>query len=274
MKSKSRRHTPIKERQGPSLMFIIVAVAAVAMVGARFMGYTPAGMLERIEATMSRTASDSGDLIDVTGRGDAVTPTNRTDPLVLIYHAHASENYGPKKETHAKPGAAGDVVEVGKELAAALEAQGIRTIHMSGVYDNPWREAYSASAHAVSQMIAANPSIRLVLDIHRDAVESRQAGIATVQVGSETAAKVLFTVGELNNPYIQENAAIATRLKEQLDALYPGMSRGVRLFNTESNGHVHPNAVEVHIGDYYDNDLNEAKATARYLADVVARVLQ
>lgn len=254
-------------------MFLVVAVVALTMVGARFLGYTPAGILERIQGTVWRTAQKGA--VDVVQHGPApvAAPDVRTGPRVLIYHAHASENYGPGN-THARPGTAGDVVEVGRALAAALEQRGIPTIHLTGVYDNPWNQAYAASADAVRQVLAANPSIELVLDIHRDAVESRQAGIATVQVGTERVAKVLFAVGERNNPNTQANAAMATRLKDAMDQMYPGMSRGVRLFNQESNGHMHPNAVEVHVGDYYDNNLEQAKATARYLADVVASVLR
>lgn len=272
MKSKHRRRTPVQERKGPGLLFVLVALAAVAMVSARFLGFTPESLLTSADRMLNTSTSGPTAALDVTTRGEPIAPANRDLPRVLIYHAHASENYSPNP-THARAGNPGDIVEVGKALAAALEERGVRTIHMTGVFDNPWRDAYSASAMAVSQVLQANPSIQLVIDLHRDAVESRQAGVGTAQVDAARTAKVLFTIGELDNPYVQANATMATRVKDELDRYYPGLSRGVRMFKQESNGRLHPSALEVHVGDYYDSTLGEAKSTARYLAEVLATML-
>lgn len=261
-----------RRKEGPGLLFLFVAVAAVSMVSARFMGVDPAALVTQVSSRFQTTSMRS-DPLDVSSRGEAVVPVNRDEPRVLIYHAHASENYSPK-QTHAARGQTGDVVEVGRELARALEAEGVRTLHVTGVYDDPWNEAYTASARAVQQVLEANPSIELVIDIHRDAIESRQAGIATAKVGEDTTAKILFAIGEQNNPHVQHNAEIASQLKERMDELYPGLSRGMRMLRQESNGHLHPNAVEVYIGDYYDSTLEEAKAAARLLAKVIAAGLQ
>lgn len=271
MKSRNRRPSPIREQKGPGLLFVLVALAAVAMVSARFMGINPASLLTSADRLLTQTPNETASL-DVSTRGEAVVSTQRTEPRILIYHAHASENYSPNP-THARSGTAGDIVEVGKTLAAALEERGVRTIHMTGVYDNPWRTAYESSAQAVAQMLEANPSIEMVIDLHRDAVESRQTGIATAQVAAVNTAKVLFTIGELNNPHVQANAAVATQIKDELERRYPGLSRGVRMFKQEANGHLHPNALEVHVGDYYDSNLDEAVSTARYLAEVLAGML-
>lgn len=272
MKSRQTRLGVARERQGPGYLFLVIALAAVALVSARFMGVSPAGILEQVSSRFSTPVAGDMDPLDVSQRGEPAAPVARAEPRVLIYHAHASENYAPKS-THARPGAAGDVVEVGKELAASLEAKGIRTIHLTGVYDENWQEAYPKSAEAARQVLEANPSIELVLDIHRDAVESRQAGIGTRQVGDERTARILFVSSERDNPNIHSNAEMASRLKEELDRQYPGLSRGMRMFQHLSNGHVHPNAVEVHLGDHYDSTLDEAKAAARRLADVIEAVL-
>lgn len=272
MKVRSRDVASRGRREGPGLLFLIVALAAVAMVSARFMGVDPAGLVTQVSSRFQASISQD-DPLDVSGRGDALVPVAREEPRVLIYHAHASENYSPK-ETHARKGQAGDVVEVGRELARALEAEGIRTIHVTGVYDDPWSEAYPASAQAVREVLQANPTIELVIDIHRDAIESRQVGIATAQINNENAAKILFTIGEENNPYVQQNAEIASQLKDRMDELYPGLSRGMRMFRHEANGHLHPNAIEVYIGDYYDSTVEEAKAAARLLGQVIAAGLK
>lgn len=272
MKTRHRRHFSMQDNQGPGILLVVIALLAVAMVTARFLGLSPASLLTSADRFLSGSGQNQLSSIDVTQRDEPAATGQRTEPRVLIYHAHASENYAPQP-THAPAGRPGDIVEVGRELAAALEAKGIRTIHLTGVYDNPWREAYAAAGRAVADVLQANPSIEMVIDVHRDAVESRTTGVATTHVGSVTAAKVLFTVGELNNPHVQANATLATQLKQALDSRYPGVARGVRMYKQETNGHLHPNAVELHIGDYYDSTLEEAKVTARYLADVIAAVL-
>lgn len=266
MKRGQRRRTGPSEN-GPGLLFILVAIGAVALVSARFFGFTPGDWLASTGGPVSLTQEpwESG-----TTLGPAAG--DESAPLVLIYHTHASENYVPN-EPHARAGQTGDIIEVGRAFAAALEAEGIRTVHITGAYDASWSDSYNQVRPAVAQMLDNYNEVVAVFDIHRDAIQNWHPGIATAQVDGSDVAKILFVIGETGNSRIQENIAFATELKEQLGASHPEISRGVRTMQGDFNGDLHPNAVQVYIGEHRDNSLTEAKLAAQYLAKTVAEVL-
>lgn len=267
MKLKPSRKARLPKDDGPGLLFILVALAAVALVSARFFGFTPGDILTSADRTPPSSLAPAATSPVETG-----LPVARTEPRVLIYHAHASENYSPNP-THARPGTAGDIVEVGRALAEYLEARGIRTIHMPGVYDQPWSQAYQQSRRAVTEVLSQNPSIQVILDIHRDAIESTSQGVTTVLVRGDDAAKVLLAVGETENPNAASNAAFANLLRDELERRYPGITRGVRMVRQAVNGDLHPQLVQLHVGDYTDNTVEEAKRTIQHVGDALIAVL-
>ena len=87
-------------------------------------------------------------------------------------------------------------------------------------------------------------------------------------------AKILFVVGDVDNPYIEQNLAFAEALRTELETLAPGICRGVKVLHNQINGDLHPRAVQVFIGDYNGNTLAEAKAATGYLAQALVRVLR
>ncbi|BAS27690.1 stage II sporulation protein P [Limnochorda pilosa] len=194
-------------------------------------------------------------------------------PEVLVYHSHATENYAPKS-AHAQ-GTPGDVTEVGRVLAEALNAAGIRTLHATQVHDYPdWEQSYANSRETVRQVLAANEAIKTVIDVHRDALPEVQGErYATVDIGGKPAARILFVVGDLSNANTEENLAFAEAVRAKMDQLYPGLSRGVKIQHDDYNGNLHPNALQVFIGEYRQSTLEEATRSAQLLADVVRSVL-
>lgn len=264
MKRGQRRRTGPNE--GPGLLFILVAIGAVALISARFFGFTPGDWLASTGGPVSLQQPWESQTTTRTDDG------NQSAPIVLIYHTHASENYLPK-EPHARAGQTGDIVEVGRAFAAALEAEGIRTVHITGAYDASWSDSYNQVRPAVAQMIDNYGEVAAVFDIHRDAIQNWQPGITTAQLDGSDVAKIMFVIGETGNNRVQENIAFATQLKEQLGASHPELVRGVRTMQGDFNGDLHPNAVQVYIGEHRDNSLTEAKLAAQYLAKTVANVL-
>jgi len=81
-------------------------------------------------------------------------------------------------------------------------------------------------------------------------------------------------VGDLSNPNTEENLAFAEAVRARLDQLYPGLSRGVKIQHDDYNGNLHPNALQVFIGEYRHTTLEEAKRAAELLADGIRSVLQ
>lgn len=244
---------------GPGLLFVLVALLVAAVVGARFMGMMPSqrGTRQPSPPPPSQPA-----------------PSRMSTPAVLIYHSHTTENYQPSP-THER-GKTGGVVEVGAELAAVLEQRGIRAIHDRTVHDYPnYSEAFVSSVQTVNQLLRANPDVVAVLDVHRDALAANYPeGYTTAEIDGQKVAKILLVVGDVSNPYADQNLAFAENLRAKLNDLYPGISRGIKVQHASLNGHVHPSALTVFIGDYRDNTLEEARAAARMLGEALSRMFE
>ncbi|MEW6046339.1 MAG: stage II sporulation protein P, partial [Bacillota bacterium] len=246
---------------GPGLLFVLVALLVVAVVGARFLGFVPG----RQEAQRMGQPQQ---------RQQQPRPQVASTPAVLVYHAHTTENYQPAS-THER-GKPGGVVAVGAELAAVLEQRGIRAVHDRTVHDYPnYSEAFVHSVNTVNELLRTNADVVAVLDIHRDALPSDYPdGYTTAEIDGQKVAKILLVIGDVANPYADQNLAFAEALRAKMNDLYPGLSRGIKVQHAALNGHVHPNAVTVFIGDYRDNTLDEAKGAARMLGEAVARLFE
>lgn len=280
------------DNDGPGLLFFLVALVVVAVAGARFLGFAPELSVETdapvveeqrsvaVEAPGAGAGDGAGMGLDREVSGPAAGPLPAASPgaspgRVIIYHAHTSENYRPNPP-HARGGRAGDVVKVGAELAEGLRREGLAVEHLTQVFDHPqWGEAFARAGDAVARLLDTYNDVVAVIDVHRDATPADAArAAAAVRVAGEEAARVLFVVGEADNPYAPRNAAFAEALKNRVDAQLPGMSRGVRLHTSNYNGHLHPRSVQLFIGDYEKTTLEQARAAARLLAPLVAAELR
>jgi stage II sporulation protein P len=251
-----------REKNGPGLLFVLVTLVVVAVVGARFFGFYPGGEEEQVP--QPPTAQD-----DQTGK----LPVPAV-PKVLVLHSHTTENYHPK-DSHQQDGEPGDVVQVGKVFVQALLEKGVTAVHDQTIHDRPrYSDAFINSAKVIERALAENPEIQMVLDIHRDGLQDKPAGYTTVQVNGEDAAQVLFIIGDQDNTKVEENMAFAKRISDALEAKYPGMSRGVRVFKSDYSGDLHPNSVMVVIGDWKGNTVEEANRSAELLAEVVASLVK
>ncbi|MBE3597688.1 MAG: stage II sporulation protein P [Limnochordaceae bacterium] len=127
----------------------------------------------------------------------------------------------------------------------------------------------------VNELLRSNPDVAAVLDVHRDALPSDYPdGYTTAEIDGQKVAKILLVVGDVSNPYADQNLAFAEALRAKLNDLYPGISRGIKVQHTALNGHVHPNSLTVFIGDYRDNTLDEARAGARMLGEALSRLFE
>lgn len=245
-----------EKNNGPGLFFILVALVVVAVVGARYLGFYPTNGLKGI--LPSRTATQ-------------VTTTSK--PVVAIYHSHTSESYFPG-DSHAK-GEAGEIVGVGRAFREALAERGVKAVHLETVHDYPvFKDAYENSFETISEQLAQNSGIQMVFDFHRDGLPPEAPDSATTStIGVDRVARILFVVGDSDNPHFQDNLAFAQNLDARLNDLHPGVSRGVKVQHGSFNDRVSPQAVAVFIGSYPQSQVEEAERASRLLADAVAAVL-
>ena len=207
-------------------------------------------------------------------------------PKVLIVHTHSCEAYTP---TPAWDYAASDsyrtrdetrsVIRVGSEIQAVLEAEGIEVLHDTALNDDPaYSGAYDRMLTTIEAYLAQYPSIQLVLDVHRDAVENPDGTQVcyTTELRGEDCAQVMLVVGTdeggLEHPNWRENLANALKLQATLNRSYPGLCRPIDLRTERFNAHTSPGALLAEFGAA-GNTLPEAIRAGRYFATGVAELV-
>ncbi len=245
-------------KNGPSLLFIVITLIVVAVVGARFFGFMPGGEKEP-QPPIVKTGEPEPP------QGTAVDPI----PKVLVFHSHTSENYKPQ-DSHAR-GSVGDIVRVGEALVGELASLGITAIHDKTIHDQPrYSDAFVNSEKKVNEFLQANSKLQMILDIHRDGLQDKPDDYTKVKANGMNVAKILFVVGDKDNDLLEENIRFAQRVSDALEKQYPGVTRGVRVFKSDYSGELHPHSIMVLIGDWRGNTIDEAVASARLLARVLA----
>ena len=199
-------------------------------------------------------------------------------PTVLILHTHGTESYEKEagyRETSRYRTLDTDynLISIGKTVAEILEAGGIQVIHDTALHDYPaYNDAYSNARKSIKKILAENPSVCLVLDLHRDAAEDstgRQKRTA-VQVDGESTAQLMLVMGSdrgsLSYPNWEKNLALAVKLQAQLEGDYPGLCRPIKLAKKRYNQDLCTGALLVEVGTA-GNSHKEALNAAKYLAE-------
>ena len=199
-------------------------------------------------------------------------------PTVLILHTHGTESYetdGSYEETSAYRTLDTDhnMVSVGDRVAELLEAGGIRVIHDRSLHDYPaYNDAYANSRQAASKILEENPSICLVLDLHRDAAEDENGNQkrSTVTVEGESCARLMMVMGSdkgnLSFPQWEQNLALAVKLQACLEQKYEGLCKPIQLVASRYNQDLSTGALLIEVGTA-GNTHREALAAAEYLAE-------
>ncbi len=208
------------------------------------------------------------------------------EPVVLIIHTHGSEAYMPdsnNKYSESDPYRTEDpnynVMRVGDELVGVFEKKGINVIHDKGLYDYPsYNGCYERSYAAIKNYLKKYPSIKIVLDIHRDAIEAADGSVfkTIAQIGNNSCSQVMILVGTnavgLKNPHWQENLKLALHLQQSMNQLYPSLAIPIELSQYRYNMHATAGSLLVEIG-CTGNTLPESLIAANYFADAASMVL-
>lgn len=205
--------------------------------------------------------------------------TTADQPQILIYHTHSQEMYADSTPGDVMTG----VVGCGEYLAQILrEKYGLNVIHHMGQYDVENRDyAYANAEPAIEQILAENPSIEVVIDLHRDAVQEDTHLVTEVQ-GIQMAPIMFFNglsrladkgdIESLANPYIQDNLAFSFQMQFTAAEYYPNLTRHIYLKGYRYNMHFRARSLLVELGAQ-TNTLQEAKNAMPPLADLLNKVL-
>ena len=208
-------------------------------------------------------------------------------PQVLIMHTHATEDYRLSAGLWFTPGDGArstdrsiNMCAVGRVMADTLNAAGICTLHDETLNDYPsYTGSYANSRAVVQQYLAQYPSIKVVLDVHRDAIEtengSRMAPVCTVD--GRQAAQVMIICGCDNGTTVQlpdwrQNLRVAAAWERAMEGMYPGFTRPVLLSYRFYNQDLTAGSLLIEIGGH-GNNLNEALYAGQLAAKGLAAAL-
>lgn len=208
---------------------------------------------------------------------------------VLIVHTHTTESYltydaGYYHESFYSRNTDEErnMIRVGRSIAEGLREHGIGAVHATEVHDSPkYDGAYSRSYATIQKYLEQYPSIKVVLDIHRDSISYGSEGgkvKPTFTYNGRKAAQIMIMAGYDPNgyydfPFWEENLTFALKIQDTAETLYPGMTRPLYFGNFAYNMNVNNGSLLIEVGTDA-NTLEEAVYTGELLANVLAKVLQ
>ena len=215
---------------------------------------------------------------------DLTIQKDATKPQILLYHTHSQEAFADSRE-----GAVEDtIIGVGNYLTELLTKNyGYQVIHVTEAFDMESGEldrsaAYDYAGTYLETILEENPSIEVVIDLHRDGVPENRHLVT--EINGKPTAQIMFYNGlsytiargnltYLPNPYIQENLAFSFQMEYQAAQYYPDFYRGIYLAGYRYNLHLRPRSVLVEAGAQ-TNTVQDVKNAMEPFADILNRVLQ
>lgn len=205
-------------------------------------------------------------------------------PKILIYHTHSQEEFADSVAGDAST----SVVGVGEHLAQILrDTYGYQVLHRTDTFDLvdgrlERSKAYNYAEPVLQQVLAENPSIEVVIDLHRDGVDESKHLVT--EIDGKPTAKVMFFNGlsrtsmngpidSLPNPYIGDNLAFSFQLEYLAKQCYPDFTRCIYLKGYRYNLHVRPKSILLEVGAQ-TNTVEEAMNAMEPFAKVLNSVLK
>ena len=205
-------------------------------------------------------------------------------PQILIYHTHSQETFVDSREGKEED----TIVGVGNYLTDLLEEKyGYQVIHVTDAFDMMGgtldrSKAYDYARTSIEKVLEENPTVEVVIDLHRDGVPDDRRLVT--EVNGKSTAQLLFynglsytvnqgAVSYLPNPYIEENLAFSFQLEYQAAQYYPDLYRGIYLAGLRYNLHLKPRALLLEAGAQ-TNTVEEVRNAMEPFADILNRVLK
>lgn len=230
------------------------------------------------DASLVKIHSDCGYVADVPALllQPLTWELKQSQPTVLIIHSHATESYADmEQDGYRSQDVQDNMVFMGDVLVRLLEARGIQALHDRQLHDYPsYSDAYTNSRESIKAYLEQHPSIRLVLDLHRDSI-TNDRGVQvrdTVQTPSGDAARLMLVVGTdasgLSHAKWPENMSLAVKFHAQLEKICPGICRPINFRSHRYNQDLSTGALLVEVGSA-GNTRQESLLALEYLAQTI-----
>jgi len=209
-------------------------------------------------------------------------------PQVLILHTHATEtfmiedtdyfteDFSSRTRDNSK-----NMIAIGKVVTKKLNDAGIKTIHVTVQHDYPsYTKSYSRAADTICEYLKKYPSIKVVLDLHRDAVSKDNGDKVKLvtEIKGKKAAQVMIVMGSQsgsvkNFPNWKENFKLAVRLHRQIEKNYPTLARPIMLMSKNYNESLTTGSLLIEFGTDA-NTLEEAIYSAEMVGNSIVKTLE
>jgi stage II sporulation protein P len=204
-------------------------------------------------------------------------------PLVGIYHTHDWESYisefpafvpkTPKdldkisSENHTKR----TIMGVGRTVALRLKELGVGTVYAEYTHrELGYDYAYQVSRSTAKDILKAYPSVKVLLDLHRDSAFGLDL---TTNIGGKKVAQIRCVIGQSNAKWDQ-NKAFCDQLMQRLEQKHPGLTLPTLVKKDNVyNQDVMRGAILLEIGGAM-NQYAEADRAAGYLAEALAEMIR
>jgi stage II sporulation protein P len=215
---------------------------------------------------------------------DMAVAHNSDSPQILLFHTHSQEGFADSVE--------GDdtttILGVGDYLAKILtEKYGYNVIHDRSIYDYvdgklDRSKAYTYAENGIAAILKNNPSIDVVIDLHRDGV-AESTRLVTQIDGKQMAKVMLFNgisysnavgnISYLSNPYRDDNLAMSLQLQLLGEAYYPGFLRNIYINAYRYCLNQRAKSMLIEAGAQ-TNTFEEVKNSMEPLADLLDKLLR
>ncbi len=227
----------------------------------------------------------TNDLFDINAMSKANLHIKKegNGPKILIFHTHGSELYADS--TNINEG----VIGVGEHLKAMIEDKyGIECIHLTDRFDMvngklQRNGAYERAEPVVRQILKENPSIELVIDLHRDGVNNNLRLVTNID--GKNYAKIMFFNGickkwdngklvdipDLVNPYVKTNLALSYQMFQQVYGFNGNLPRKIYINAYRYSLHMMDKSMLIELGaqtNTYEEALNSIEVVGEALGKV------
>lgn len=235
---------------------------------------------------IKNTTSKTPDFASLLKDGISIDAPDLSKPTVLIFHTHTTESYlmadngvfYSDYQTRSEDPSR-NMVRVGNEICRRLEEAGIGVIHDTNIYDATYNGAYARSRKAVLEYLDKYPSIKVVLDVHRDAVYTTETDHLkpVCEINGKKSAQVMIITGAdggpvASFPHWEDNLKFALALQKRVQSEYEGLMKPVYFCNRRYNMDVTPCSLLLEFGSDA-NTLDEAVYAASMLGMSLGRLI-
>ncbi len=209
-----------------------------------------------------------------------------SEPQVLIMHTHTTESFEPFERdyydnsfSYRTTDESMNVVAIGERMKNEIEKYGISVLHDKTIHDYPsYNGSYDRSAETVKAILKENPGIKVVLDIHRDAIESEGDLIAPViEVEGKKSAQIMIVSGcddgSMDMPHYLQNFRLASLFQQQIEEDTPGITRPILFDYRDYNQGLTTGSLLIEVGSH-GNSIDEVCYAGELIGNSIGKALQ